>query len=128
MHQRIAVFIIKDGNVLLLHRRKNSAEYYAVPGGGREEGETEAETAVREIKEETGLDIVLGDKVSSLTVDGSKQEFYVAQSFEGEVKLGVPELERQSPENFYQLEWVPFAALDSVNLREEIKTIIKSRI
>ncbi|MBE5862090.1 MAG: NUDIX domain-containing protein [Lachnospiraceae bacterium] len=35
--------------------------YYGFPKGHMEEGETEQETALREVKEETGLDIVLYD-------------------------------------------------------------------
>ena len=35
--------------------------YYGFPGGHMEAGETEQETAIREVKEETGLDVVLYD-------------------------------------------------------------------
>ena len=35
--------------------------YYGFPKGHVEEGETEQETAIREVKEETGLDVVLYD-------------------------------------------------------------------
>ena len=35
--------------------------YYGFPKGHVEEGETERETALREVKEETGLDVVLYD-------------------------------------------------------------------
>lgn len=35
--------------------------YYGFPKGHMEEGETEQETAIREVKEETGLDVVLYD-------------------------------------------------------------------
>ena len=34
MRQRVTVFIIDKGKVLLLYRFKNGKEYYAVPGGG----------------------------------------------------------------------------------------------
>lgn len=36
-------------------------DYYGFPGGHMEPGETERETAIREVKEETGLDVVLFD-------------------------------------------------------------------
>ena len=35
--------------------------YFGFPKGHMEEGETEQETAIREVKEETGLDVVLYD-------------------------------------------------------------------
>ena len=35
--------------------------YYSFPKGHMEEGETEQETAIREVKEETGLDVTLYD-------------------------------------------------------------------
>src|SRR5947209_8024992 len=45
----------KTGRILL-HRRSDN-ELWALPGGAMEVGESIAETAVRETKEETGLDV-----------------------------------------------------------------------
>ncbi len=41
---------------ILLHRRSDN-DLWALPGGAMEVGESIAETAIREVKEETGLDI-----------------------------------------------------------------------
>lgn len=124
MRHRIAVFIIDQDRVLLIHRIKNGQKYYAVPGGGQKPGETEEQTAVREIKEETSFDIVLGGKIGSLVEDDSAQSFYVASSFSGKLALGGPEVRRQSADNVYQLEWVPVARLDQITLRKEIRDIL----
>jgi len=53
----VIVAIIDDGKVLLTKRE--DFEVWCLPGGGVEEGETLAEGAIREAKEETGLDIEL---------------------------------------------------------------------
>lgn len=49
-----AAFVVAEGN-LLLQRRADTGEW-GVPGGGWEDGETFAETAVREVREETGIE------------------------------------------------------------------------
>ncbi len=126
MRQRVAVFVFDGKNVLLLHRRKHGKEYYAVPGGGVEEGETEEYAAVRELREETSLDIVLGEKIGSLAANDASESFYVAESWVGTPKLGGPEAERNSPENFYELEWVPIERLGSLPFREEIRALLFS--
>ena len=46
--------IVEDGRILLNHCRDSSGEWYALPGGGQEQGETLAETLVRECREEIG--------------------------------------------------------------------------
>jgi len=51
------VHIIEEGRVLLIHHRKFGK--WMPPGGHIEPNETPAEAAIREAKEETGLDIVL---------------------------------------------------------------------
>ncbi|MFX1567359.1 MAG: NUDIX domain-containing protein [Promethearchaeota archaeon] len=53
--------VILDDQILLIKHRhfKDGLEYWLLPGGGREEGETEEECVKREIKEETNLDIVV---------------------------------------------------------------------
>lgn len=52
-----------EGRVLLFHfvHREGALfgqEYWATPGGGLEPGETFEEAAVRELKEETGIEVV----------------------------------------------------------------------
>jgi len=42
-----------DGRLLLIHRTDN--DRWALPGGGTELGETVAQTVVREVEEETGI-------------------------------------------------------------------------
>jgi ADP-ribose pyrophosphatase YjhB (NUDIX family) len=50
-----AVVVDRAGRVLL-HRRTDNA-LWSIPGGAMELGESTAETVVREVKEETGLDV-----------------------------------------------------------------------
>ena len=61
-HQKIilncaGVLVIKDEKVLLQRRRDNSK--WGFPGGLLELNETYEEAAIREVKEETGLDVRL---------------------------------------------------------------------
>lgn len=54
----IGVVIVNAGGKILVGRRKGShAQYYSIPGGHLELGETFEEAAIKEIKEETGLEI-----------------------------------------------------------------------
>jgi ADP-ribose pyrophosphatase YjhB (NUDIX family) len=53
----VIVAVIDDGKILLTKRE--DFEVWCLPGGGVEEGETLAEGAIREAKEETGLDVEL---------------------------------------------------------------------
>ncbi len=54
----MGVLVLRDGKVLLGRRKGgHGAGYYASPGGHIELGESLAEAARREVKEETGLDI-----------------------------------------------------------------------
>ncbi|MGN0654825.1 MAG: bis(5'-nucleosyl)-tetraphosphatase [Oscillospiraceae bacterium] len=47
------------GNTEILLIKHVNSGHWSFPKGHVEEGETEAETAIREVKEETGLDIML---------------------------------------------------------------------
>lgn len=48
--------VVNERGEILLHRRSDNS-YWSIPGGAMEPGETIRQTAIREVKEETGLDI-----------------------------------------------------------------------
>ena len=47
--------IIKDNKVLLVYEKRRN--FWGFPKGHMEDGENEIETALREVKEEVGLDV-----------------------------------------------------------------------
>ncbi|MFH1175586.1 MAG: NUDIX hydrolase [bacterium] len=50
-----AIIVDGKGKVLLCHRTEHN--FWALPGGGLEKGETPWEGVIREVKEETGLNV-----------------------------------------------------------------------
>lgn len=58
----------RDGRYLLLEADFDEGTRYVLPGGGVEFGETHAETVEREVREETGLDVEVGDVADAYTV------------------------------------------------------------
>lgn len=52
--------IIEDGRILLLKQDADAGRSWSLPGGKLEDGETMAGALVREMKEETGLDVEPG--------------------------------------------------------------------
>jgi 8-oxo-dGTP pyrophosphatase MutT (NUDIX family) len=53
--------IIKDESILLLHRIKT--DWYELPGGKVDEGEDDVTAAIRELKEELGVDVKILKKL-----------------------------------------------------------------
>jgi 8-oxo-dGTP diphosphatase len=54
----VDVLIIREGKIVLVERKHPPYKgYYALPGGFVEEDETVESAAIREAKEETGLDV-----------------------------------------------------------------------
>jgi ADP-ribose pyrophosphatase YjhB (NUDIX family) len=58
--------VVDDGGRILLHRRQDN-DMWALPGGKMELGESLAGCAVREVKEETGLDVEVVGLVGTYT-------------------------------------------------------------
>ncbi len=58
MSKAARAIIIENDKLLLMHRNKYGKKYYTLIGGRNTDGESIEQTLVREVKEETGLDVV----------------------------------------------------------------------
>ena len=60
IRHRVAGIFARAGKILLVKHRKAGREYYLLPGGGQEIGESAIEALAREWKEELSLDVKIG--------------------------------------------------------------------
>ncbi|MFF1476340.1 NUDIX domain-containing protein [Streptomyces sp. NPDC058301] len=119
MKSRAVAIVRKDGAVLLIHRRKDGAEYYTLPGGGVEEGETPEQACVRELAEETGLSATVESLLHTLDNAGRTERYFVMGPATGTPRLGGPESERDCGANQYRLVWVPLADVPSIGVKPD---------
>lgn len=58
-----AIILDESRRILMIRQQHLERQVWTVPGGGIEPGENSMEAAIREVKEETGLDVSIGKLV-----------------------------------------------------------------
>jgi 8-oxo-dGTP pyrophosphatase MutT (NUDIX family) len=79
---RVSVLIRNKDKFILIFRHNNNTDYYAIPGGGIEEGETSDEAAIREIREELGFTLKNLKLISEIKTDYRHDFNYLAETDE----------------------------------------------
>jgi 8-oxo-dGTP diphosphatase len=105
--KRAAAVIVRDGRVLMVHersRRSGGGEWWTLPGGGIEPGETPEEAVRREVFEETGL--IVGDAryVLEMPYPSGMTSVFSVTVADGEPRLGADD--GVGPEAL-GLDWLP---------------------
>jgi 8-oxo-dGTP diphosphatase len=93
--------------------------YFTLIGGGAEGDETAEQAAIREAKEETDLDVLLGE---SFTIrnefDGREHTYFIVRGWTGTPRI-VGEEAESGPDNEHELVWMPIEHLRSFNVKPE---------
>ena len=133
MEKRVSsrAIIIEDGKLLTMFRRKikkdgSVKEYYVIPGGGLEESETLEENVIRELKEEFNVDIEIVKFLSTEEYDDTIANYFLCKIVNGTPKLGGEELDRMTPENYYEIRYIDLNDIDNydINAKDIIKKVI----
>lgn len=120
--------IILDGEKILLEKRKNAPGKgkWSVPGGLVELGENIEQAVIREVKEETGLEVYeprLVDVVNyiSLGERGAVIYHYVIVDYLVTVKSGKPKAASDAED----LKWIPFNEVEEYDLTKSFRSFFR---
>ena len=107
---RAQAALYADGDLLCVRHRKAGAAYLVLPGGHLESGETLWETVVREVREETGLEIEAGH-LWALSEFRSRGRHvldctFFATAWGGRPRLGTDPDAADHPASLIGLEWL----------------------
>ena len=122
----VGVVVFRDDSVLLIKRGKPpKLGQWSIPGGGQDVGETLQETAVREVREETGISVTNLQLVDALDLIDRDEEGhirhhytlidYTARYESGDIKPG---------DDAVDARWVPLSGLSEYNLWDDTTDII----
>lgn len=120
--------MVADDKILLVQHAKPTAwrGFWLIPGGKLRPGEILEEAAKREVKEETNIDIEVGElidtAVSSVSVRKKIPKWIVLVSFWGKPKntdIVFP------AEEIKEARWVPIEALPTLALHEDTLRVLR---
>jgi len=125
----VGVVIVEGGRLILVRRGAEPAlGKWSFPGGAVELGERIRASAVREAKEECGLDVELVDgipmdayDVLKVDVNGRLRYHYVLLQFLAKPKGGV--LDAKS--DVTDVRWVPINEVENYDLAESVYSFIR---
>ena len=126
----VGVVCLKDDQVLLVKRAKPPITWqWSIPGGGQELGETTREAALRELKEETGVDaelIGLIDVIDTVREDeeGRLQFHYTLVDFAAIWTSGEP----LADDDVSDAQWVHLSDLENKGLWSETIRVIREAV
>ncbi len=112
--------MVKEGTVLLARRKPGGSlgGKWEFPGGKLEAGEAPEQGLERELREELGIDVLVGDYVGSVDFQNGTNEYrlmgFVVTLFSGPI----------IPHEHEEIRWIPAGELDHFDLADSDRSLL----
>jgi len=120
----VGAVIMEDGRLLLIRRGRGAfLGYWAVPGGRQRHGETMREAVAREVLEETGLTVDVGDVVWAGDIMDEAQPpayHYTVVDFAATPTGG----HLEAGDDAAEVRWVPMAEVRAMRLTPTMNNLL----
>ena len=114
-----------DGDILIVKRHpksKTDPEMWELPGGKVEKGEHFADALVREIKEETSLDVNVGDFCEAIQNDYSHKRTVQLMMYLSDVKGSV-----EISDEHTEFMWASIEKIKTLKLSTSFKKVLEKK-
>jgi len=123
---RVTGILIENDEILLVQQKVSDKRNWSLPGGRLEQGETLQQGLVREMKEETGLDVELVQMLYVCDVAASNHTVlhitFLLKRIGGEVALPTNEFD-ENP--IHDVKFVPVSELEVYGFSERFIQVIR---
>lgn len=121
MRIRAGVILIEDNKVALIERHREGLEYFVFPGGGVDEGETPEQGAIREAREELGIDVAIKQFVAKIYFGQNTQYYFLVENIGGEFGTGTGEEFMVEPGDLQEGVYIPlWMPIDELPTHEKV--------
>ena len=122
MKLKLAGCVILDDErrILLLHRNKNGQVQWELPGGKVDQGESEQETAIRELYEELGVEVEIVKELGTATFSYDETECEYVW-FEAKIVSGTPQV--CEPQTFDDVRYFAQEELNTLQLSSNMQNL-----
>jgi 8-oxo-dGTP diphosphatase len=131
MSYRAAIVLLQDNQIALIERQRAGLHYFTFPGGHVEPGEAPEQAAVREAREELGLDVSIQRLLAEIWWHDLPQYYYLVEQVGGDFGTGTgEEMNHPRPKRgTYQPVWVPVKDLLDLPVlpRRFAELVVKAR-
>ncbi|WP_164670822.1 NUDIX hydrolase [Virgibacillus doumboii] len=123
----VLLFDKSNESILMVKNKGEANSYYTLPGGAVEHGETLEQAAIREVKEETGLDVEVNGILSVCEAFFEKRGHQaVFFNFVGKITGG--EIKITYPEEIEEVTWMESGLAENyIQIPDELKASVNEK-
>lgn len=122
---RPAILIIENQQILAMQYNYGSQEVYNLPGGNLELGEHLSDALAREMQEELGIEVSVGEMILVGEVYFEERKKHTLHLlFEGIITAGIPTLNPKET-SALAIKWLAINELEKVNLYPNLSKAIQ---